>query len=372
MSTDEHPPRAAGGPAAAAPGAHHTAAPTLGGFEARLLAELQVVVAEQAATADPAGQPDGRGSASHPAARGPAGRAWPARRLALVGGLTAAVTAGLAVTLTLTLAGGGTSPNFAPATTAAAVLDNAALAALSEPAVTPRSDQFVYIKRFASYIDAATRRPRLPAIHGTEMDQMWLSVSGRRPGLNRTTTTARPGRTVRESGTTVYCPHGFGRPVADYQGLPDPSHVPCTASHFAAFQPRLPTTTAGMRAFLHRQGSLPESKQVFFDGPATAKNLISAVFYVVTEYYLTPAQQAAIYRALAAVPGLTVVPHVTAANGKAGVGVRYHSAAQRTDWTAIFDPTTFKPIGANIDLPGHHNRVVVVPPTIVDRVGELP
>ncbi|MBO0809133.1 MAG: hypothetical protein J2P32_12625 [Actinobacteria bacterium] len=96
------------------------------------------------------------------------------------------------------------------------------------------------------------------------------------------------------------------------------------------------------------------------------------MFYVVTQYYLTPAQQAAIYHALATVPGLTVVPHVTAANGQPGVGVRYHSAAQRTDWTAIFDPATFKPIGADIKMPGLRNRVVVVPPQIVSQAGQLP
>jgi len=82
------------------------------------------------------------------ARRGTAGRAWPGR-LAVTGAVSAALAAGLAVTLTVTSPGTGTPPaagRFAPATTVAAVLDNAALAAQSERAVAPRPGQFIYTK----------------------------------------------------------------------------------------------------------------------------------------------------------------------------------------------------------------------------------
>src|SRR5882757_2531149 len=122
--------------------------PPLTGFETRLLAELRQVVAERAAAAPHPAAP--YPAAPHPAGGRQARRGWPYRRLTMTGVLSAAAAAGAAVALTVTLTGNGGHPagppRFAAATTVAAVLNNAALAAQSQPAVTPRPDQFVYLK----------------------------------------------------------------------------------------------------------------------------------------------------------------------------------------------------------------------------------
>ena len=383
MSTIQHPPGAGGEQVPRGRGADPTAAgETLGGFETRLLAELQMLVTERVATAGqeagPAGRRAGKGTVRHPAAaRGPARRAWPTRRLAMTGGLAASLAAILAATLTLTSAGGARppAPNFAPPVTAAAVLNNAALAAQREPVRKPRPDQFVYSKSFMAYTDAIP--PAIPGRpwtieHGTDAGERWASVSGTRPGgFSVDLTRNAVGHTQRDRSTFVWCAHGYFHPAPKFRGQVEKD--PCTAASAAAYLPHLPTTAAGMRAFLQGQLRLPDTasaKLIEGHGPHF---LLAGGFYILTWYYLTPAQQAAMYHALAGVTGLTVVPKVTDVQGAVGVGVRYHSAAKHITWTAIFDPTTFKPLGANIDMPRQRNRVaIVVPPTLVNKAGQRP
>jgi hypothetical protein len=155
----------------------------LGGFEERLLAELKQTVAQHAA------------ATTHPQPRRLAGRGWPARPLLLTGAASAALAAGLAVALTVASAGG---PVFAPASTAPAVLHNAVLAALHEPAVTPRPGQFVYSK---VYMNNASWP-------GPEVNQTWLPVSGARFGLESQTLILTGGRHATWTHPVPVCVNG--------------------------------------------------------------------------------------------------------------------------------------------------------------------
>lgn len=335
---------------------------TLAGFETRLLSELQMVVAERAATA---GQQAGGGTARHPAAvPGPAGRPWPRRRLALTGALSAALAAALAVTLTLTTSGGAQPPgrNFAPATTVAAVLDNAALAALREPAVTPRPDQFIYIKTKESFPTA--RHDGHPASRITETNETWTSAGGTHRGLDLTT--ASDGRKFPSEES--WCVGGYSQPPFIVNG----ARERCTAREYAGYQPWLPTTAAGMLAYLEKTIGVFH-KPKLNHGQNFAENMINSGFYLLMNYDLTPAQQAAMYHALAQIPGLTIVPRVTDLLGRAGVGIRSHSAPGDT-WTAIFDPTTFKPLGSIVKTRQGNDdlQAIAVQATIVNKVGQRP
>jgi hypothetical protein len=317
----------------------------LTGFEARLLSELQTVVAERAAVA---GQEAGRRAGG-----GPAGRAWPGR-LAVTGAVSAALAAGLAVTLTLTSTGAPTPPtarHFAPATTVAAVLDNAALAAQSEPAVAPRRDQFIYTKSIVAVYEP--RHHGYPAEWVRQTIETWTSAGGIHPSLILTT---GPGtKTFR--ATASACVHGFVYPALGIK------HQRCKARDYAGYRPWLPTTTAGMRAYLEtgpRDGS-------------HAQSMIETGFYLLTGVDLTSAQQAAVYHALARVPGLTVVRKVTDILGRTGVGIR-SGPVPGMSWTAIFDRTTFKLLGADIEPtgPGYDRNAMAVQPTVVNKVGQRP
>ena len=80
----------------------------------------------------------------------------------------------------------------------------------------------------------------------------------------------------------------------------------------AAYRPGMPTSPAALGAYLHR---------ILFVDPADSGGLLVQTERMITTGYLTPAQQAAIFRLLAQTPGLTVVPHVTNVKGQTGVGV---------------------------------------------------
>jgi len=317
----------------------------LTGFEARLLSGLQVVVTERAAAA-------GR-EADRRAGGGPAGRVWP-RRLAVTGALSAALAAGLAVTLIVTSTGAGTPPRarqFAPATTVAAVLDNAALAAQSGSAAAPRPGQFIYTKSILAVYEP--RHHGYPPERVRQSIETWTSAGGIHPSLILTT---GPGtKTARASESA--CVHGFVYPAGVLK------HHRCKARDYAGYRPWLPTTTAGMRAYLNtgpRDGS-------------HAQSMIETGFYLLTGVDLTPAQQAAVYRALAQVPGLTVVPKMTDILGRTGVGIRSRPAPGMS-WTAIFDRATFKLLGADIEPtgPGYDRNAMAVQPTVVNKVGQQP
>jgi hypothetical protein len=94
-------------------------------------------------------------------------------------------------------------------------------------------------------------------------------------------------------------------------------------------------------------------------------------FGLLTSTDLTPAQQAAMFHALAKVPHLHIVPKVADALGRTGVGIRVPS--QGGTFTAIFDPRTFRPLGRNsINRAVAYREALVVPATVVDRVGQRP
>lgn len=345
MKSIKQPPETGGGPVPGEGGADPAAAGgAVTGFEARLLSELQVVVAERAAAAEPeAGRRSGGGAA---------GRAWP-RRLAVTGALSAALAAGLAVTLIVASTGAGTPParHFAPATTVAAVLDNAALAAQGEPAAAPSPGQFIYTKSIMAVYEP--RHHGYPADRVRQKIETWTSAGGIHPGLILYT---GPGTKTAESVPSG-CVHGLVYPALI------PKHQRCTAGEFAGYRPWLPTTTAGMRAYLEKGPR---------DG-SNAQSMIETGFYLLTGVDLTPAQQAAVYRALARVPGLTVVPKVTDILGRVGVGIRSRPGPGMS-WTAIFDRHTFKLLGADIEPtgPGYDRNAMAVQPTVVDKKGQRP
>lgn len=190
MSTSYHPPEASGRTASA--GSVPPPEP-LGGFEERLLADLKVAVAEQAA----AWSADDAVSVERPARRvrrvrqAPRPGFWPVRKLVMAGAASAVVAVAVAFALTATSStapggqpvgghpttgtpAGGPASSW-PNTAAAGVLHDAALAALEVPATAPRPGQFVYTK---------LKRHQPQAVGGgSGVLETWLSADGVQAGL---------------------------------------------------------------------------------------------------------------------------------------------------------------------------------------------
>lgn len=363
MSTIKQPPGAGGEPIPGGAGADPAmAGPAPLGFEERLLAELQMVVAERAAgttTAERPGQAARPGTAGRAGVRR-AGGPWPARRFALTGGACVSLAAGLAVALTVT--SGNPPPasgGFAAPASPAAVLHNAALAALQMPAGAPRPDQFVYSKVYERDVGAP----------GPSRYQEWLSVSGTRFGLK---TEQQPGGRTTTSPEPACIKGWLTFPKARHpiRGLADKFHFRCTPQSLAAYLPAMPSRPAALRAYLYATDR--DRKR----GDFSPVILVWSARAMLVRDYLTPAQRAGMYEVLAQAPGSVVVPKAATVLGRTGVGVRWTSGTghRRSSFTFIFQRGTYRLLGINSSgyLADGVAGVAVTGSAVVDRAGQLP
>jgi hypothetical protein len=240
-----------------------------------------------------------------PAARRPARR--PLRRIGLAGGVAATAAAGLFAASSLGLWG---APQAASAA-AATLLRHAATVAARAPVLTPSADQFIYVK---SVQTAAVITNNTSVREQTDLRELWASVDGTRNGLIRTLPAGR-GASWRET-SLAGCGNG----------------APCSPT--PAYHGGLPTTAGAMLTYLYRhsQGQNPPDVQAFI----TAGDLIR-------ESLVQPAALAAVFRAVARIPGVTVAAHAVNADGKVGVGVQqtFHGISEQL----IFNPHTYAFIG---------------------------
>jgi hypothetical protein len=298
-----------------------------------------------------------------------------ARPLGLAGAASAAVAAGVAVGLVFASGapasrqvapGGGAtshaasgapaarpSASFSPAVTAADILHNAALAALQMPGNTPRPDQFVYSKL---YITEPAGEPRSMTV------QYWKSVSGARFGLTK------GGWHLPKAGLpTSACVNGLLEvPPGAY---PSSGSRHCTAAQVAGYLPGMPADPPALAPYLY--------KILGIQPPGEADQLLDGTEALMTQEYLTPAQQAGLYDVLARTPGLTVVPRARNLLGTIGVGVRT-GMDKGNYYTIIFNPKTYAPLGMTWQAaPGQRSGdgiggEVLLKLAIVNKAGQLP
>jgi hypothetical protein len=253
--------------------------------------------------------------------------AWSRRRVATLATATLA-TAGLAAGLVAVVAALQV-PDAAPADHAlvpvAQFLDQAAVTAQQDPDLVPRPDQFAYVKYTGP--------------EGTT--EAWYSIDGRHDGLRRgpdgtmTLPACEGGRTEQSAGNPQ-------RPGCD----PMPMYLP-----------DLPTDTDAMVAWLKRRN--PGEY-----GPEANVNGIGKDLWVFTsDYWLRPAQRAALYRAAAKISGLRLVEGVRDGSGRTGTGVAWVGPGETADQVMwIFDPETHLLLGSPTSS--------VSPVKLVDKVGE--
>lgn len=265
--------------------------------------------------------------------RGPAGDvAGPAqgRRLRWAALATTGIAAAITATLVLVPPdlpvppGPGAPAGPTVQADAARVLRAAAVTALAQPAAAPRPDQFLYTR---------TRTAR-----GER--ESWHSMDGTRDGLIR-----NPGEEAHPApGCPATAREGSGDSPVEQGGscVPDP-----------AYRSDLPTDAAGMQEYLglHRSGE-----------PGDVNALGKDVGGMLHEKLVPPAARAALFEAVATVPGLTVVADVRDAAGRPGVGVSWSHGDEPT--TLVLDPSTHEFLG----WPGE----AVLASGVVDEVGQRP
>ncbi|GAB1645843.1 CU044_5270 family protein [Krasilnikovia sp. MM14-A1259] len=292
---------------------------------------------------------------------GPARSGW-ARlgrtgRVALGGGLAAVATGAVLVSQVVSV---GHRP---PASQAAAaeVLRAAAAHEAAQPAPPISPDKFVYVESvFSAQESRTTADGTIESTRKAKQRRIWLSVDGTRAGLLLRRPKGSTGAWQRDA--LPGCKDGRPVGAAGDAG---------TCTPHPAYQPDLPTRADQMRAYLYRNshGDNPRDEQAFI----TAGDLIR-------EAYLSPAQLAAVFGALAEIPGTTMVGATTDEVGRAGVAIAMPEArGARTE--LIFDPRTHAFLGERTTVvravaPFRAGDVVstraVLTTAVVDRVSQLP
>ncbi|MEU2672000.1 CU044_5270 family protein [Streptomyces sp. NPDC007164] len=261
---------------------------------------------------------------------------------------------------TTAVPGGGTTH----ASEATRLLDRIALAAADSEQPTVRADQFVYVESRVAYAgqSAGGGPVTMPSVHKR---QVWLSADGSRPGL------------LREAGGPD-TPLGTDGPVETLDG---PGETP-RPSTLNASQPSIGNPTHAYVA------SLPTDPDTLMElirdetrgeGQDPDQRAFTAIGELLAETWAPPEVGAALYRAAAKIPGVTVVDAADDATGREGVAVARTAHGEQTQW--IFDRTTYAFLGERTVLAeaggaGPAGTVMgtsaVLTRAAVDRAGELP
>jgi hypothetical protein len=256
------------------------------------------------------------------------------KRLAIYGGAVIGMAAAIFAVFTLipptetapdpTPAANGLSPAPAANNDAVQVLRLASTAALTAPDITPRPDQFVYSK--TQFTNGTTRED-------------WYSVDGTHDGLFKL-----------ETGEDLVSPGCRNGKMAVYKG---PDLMPGKTEDCVpnpAYQPGLPTTAAGMIAYLEKNnGSLN----------STGKDIL----YMLSSIYMRPQSRAALFEAATKIEGLTATPGVTDAIGRPGIQIGWDKDGYSSDF--IVDAKTYAYLG-------YRKNSAQMALTIVDKVGQRP
>lgn len=265
------------------------------------------------------------------AARETAPRWWHRRRVLAPLSVAATVAAVAAAVLAFPATSVGDRAPTARAD-AAQVLLQAATVARNTSEVTPRADQYVYVRQPGA--------------------QVWLSVDGTHDGL-----------TVGSDGTRTTlpgCRNGTQLIAGNYTGL---RPQPCTP--MPAFQPALPTDADGMVSYLAGDAGPLD--------PAGVNRIGKQVQYLLSSTYLTAAQRAALFEAVARIPGLEVSEGATGPSGQRGTAVSWDGPGDGDSAVLLFDPASERLLAFYTRAAdGSVGGGTAGEPRIVDRAGVAP
>ncbi|MFC4503806.1 MULTISPECIES: CU044_5270 family protein [Streptomyces] len=265
--------------------------------------------------------------------------------------VAAAVATAAAVTFVVLPSSDGGGASARPPTRATvALLEDLALAAEHEqPYGKVRDDQFVYVDSKVAVGQAADGRFTVSPLHRQEL---WMSVDGLHDGLGRET-----GRGDWEIPVDVR-PGGVGWEVSPFY-----NHVKT-----------LPTTSDEMWDYLYDTAPKYSGQERYQAMFVLAGDLLSQA--------LLPSEQgAALFRAVARIPGVTVVGNAVDAIGRHGVAITRKDPdnPSRDEW--IFDRKTYEFIGhrsvatedfSNVKKGTVIGNTAVLSKAVVDHAGERP
>jgi hypothetical protein len=198
-----------------------------------------------------------------------------------------------------------------PVASAAELVHRATVKAAAEPSWNPRPDQWTYVKETYATSSAGTAGTLLGPPDQRVTVERWLSVDGMRRA-----TKVNGGRLESIPTTPV---DRSAKPRSDY-----------------AYLRSLPTDPKALLALIDKQSGQAS--------PGRDAAVFSTIQVLMRRSVLPPRLRAALYGALAAIPGVHFAKDVTDAAGRHGVALyRIDEGYLRTD--VIIDPTTYAYLG---------------------------
>jgi hypothetical protein len=247
--------------------------------------------------------------------------ARPRRRFAAI--LVPVATAAAVVAGALTLGTGGPQQSTDPE--AVKLLNRIATVAAAQQAPAVQDDQYIY---------TLTQGTQEIMDEGRDTFRRadWQSVDGKRDGLARTTVLSGPS----------------GKGTRDMKLNADPNTT--TYRELQA----LPTDADK----LHEQIWTATQGQ----GPTHEQAALEMIGTMLRNTTLLPEVDAALYRAAAKIPGVSVVQNAKDVAGRAGIGLAFSDGDERDVW--VFDRKNLHYLGSN--------EVALLDIDVVDKVGDTP
>ena len=262
------------------------------------------------------------------------------RRPAII--IAAAGAAAVAAAATALIVLPGNSSSASPA--AMRLLAKIATAAAQQPGPRARDSQFWYIKSWVAYETCNGGSVSNCVLDKPHERQIWQSVSSLCvTGL------------LREDGQNTPLADNPGVKCPDRGSVHDPTY---------RFLQSLPTDPHALLSLIERemQGQQPRPEEAF-----------TTIGDLLREAITPPQVSAALYRAAALIPGVTVVADTTDAIGRHGVAVAMTSQGVRSEW--IFSKQTLQYLGER-DIntaDGTTNGIAaVLQRAFVNHAGQLP
>ena len=246
-------------------------------------------------------------------------RRRPRRPLLAAVGVGAALAAVAATAVALALFGGQPAP-ASPA--AVELLAKVANVAARQPAPAVSDSEFMYIRSEVSYAvyENGSQTPSMEPLHER---QIWLPVAN----------VCDWGLVIEEGQRTSLAPSGGGPSFSVKCG---PGNLDNATYRLLQSLPTDPRTLLSLiYTFDQKNG---EGQALGSDGEAFV-----TIGDLIRETIVPPQTAAALYRAAALIPGVTLIDHVTDVDGQPGIAIAWTNSQDRNEW--IFDPATLQYVG---------------------------
>ncbi|MCI3274903.1 CU044_5270 family protein [Streptomyces cylindrosporus] len=253
-------------------------------------------------------------------------RATPRRRFALI-----AVPVATAVVAAAVVVGVGRTGTPATDPRAVDLLNRIAAVAATRKAVAVRDDQYLYVRTqgFMKFSDKDVRTLR---------ESSWTAVDGKRPGLRRITVLNGPPFRPRDPFSS------YSKGTHDMRLSPDPN-----VTTFRELE-ALPTDPDALL------------RKIYDDTKDDRGQALERIGDMLAEAGLLPELDAALYRAAAKVPGVSVVANAKDYAGRSGIGLAFRGREEREVW--VFDKESLAYLGSGTEA--------LLDVGVADKAGETP